>query len=173
MLTSGVGLVAATAALWVQGWRRADHRFFAGLISIAVTLSSFSVVAWAAAAIAPLPLTWALVGTLALLFGLRLYRQLLEPPPGEHSPEPCLIGLASTHLVQGVRDRLQPVVDVDVGDDPEPLSVRPSASWKGAAPRPKGSIWADPVPSLAICGVSLSGVMSEIENTGRSEMRDP
>jgi hypothetical protein len=31
---------------------------FAGLISIAVTLSLFSVVAWAAIAIAPLPLTW-------------------------------------------------------------------------------------------------------------------
>jgi hypothetical protein len=39
MLASGVGLVAATAALWVEGWRRADHRFFAGLISIAVSLS--------------------------------------------------------------------------------------------------------------------------------------
>ena len=76
MLASGVGLVAAIAALWVQGWQRADHRFFAALISIAVTLSLFSVVAWAAAAIAPLPLTWVLVGTLALLFALRLYRQL-------------------------------------------------------------------------------------------------
>jgi len=50
-VASGVGLVAATAALWVQGRRRADHRFFAGLISIAVTLSLFSVVAWAAIAI--------------------------------------------------------------------------------------------------------------------------
>jgi hypothetical protein len=51
MLASGVGLVAATAALWVQGLqgqRRADHRFFAGLISIAVTLSLFSVVTCAA-----------------------------------------------------------------------------------------------------------------------------
>ena len=86
MLASGVGLVAATAALWVQGWRRADHRFFAGLTSIAVTLSLFSVVAWAATAIAPLPLTWVLVGTLALLFALRLYRQLQEPPQGERSP---------------------------------------------------------------------------------------
>src|SRR5258707_9974922 len=74
MLASGVGLVAASAALWIQGWRRADHRFFAGLISIAVTLSLFSVVAWAATAIVPLPLTWVLVGTLALLFALRLYR---------------------------------------------------------------------------------------------------
>jgi hypothetical protein len=54
MLASGVGLVAATAALWVQGWRRADHRFFAGLTSIAVTLSLFSLVAWAATAIAPI-----------------------------------------------------------------------------------------------------------------------
>jgi cobalamin biosynthesis protein CobD/CbiB len=86
MLTSGVGLVAATAAIWVQGWRRADHRFFAGLISISVTLSFFSVVAWAATAIAPLPLTWVLVGTLALLFALRLYQQLQKPPPGEGSP---------------------------------------------------------------------------------------
>ena len=86
MLASGVGLVAATAALWVQGWRRADHRLFAGLISIAVTLSLFSVVAWAATAIAPLPLTWVLVGTLALLFALRLYRQLQESPPEERSP---------------------------------------------------------------------------------------
>ena len=86
MLASGAGLVAATAALWVQGWRRADHRFFAGLISIAVTLSLFSVVAWAAAAIAPLLLTWALVGALALLFAVRLYRELQELPPGERSP---------------------------------------------------------------------------------------
>jgi cobalamin biosynthesis protein CobD/CbiB len=85
MLASGVGLVAATAALWVQGWRRADHRFFAGLISIAVTLSLFSVIAWAATAIAPLPLTLVLVGTLALLFALRLYRQLRELPSGERS----------------------------------------------------------------------------------------
>ena len=50
MLASGVGLVAATAALWVQGGRRADHLFFAGLTSIAVTLSLFSLVAWAATA---------------------------------------------------------------------------------------------------------------------------
>jgi hypothetical protein len=87
MLASGAGLGAATAALWVQGWRRADHRFFAALISIAVSLSLFSVVAWAAIAIAPLPLTaWVLVGTLALHFALRLYRQLQEPPPDERLP---------------------------------------------------------------------------------------
>ena len=86
MLASGVALVAATAALWVQGWRRVDRRLFAGLISIAVTSILFSVVAWAATAIAPLPLTWVLVGTLALLFALRLYRQLQAPPPGRTSP---------------------------------------------------------------------------------------
>ena len=80
MFANGVGLVAATAALWVQGQRRADHRFFAGLISTAVTSSLFSVVTWAATAIAPLPFTWVLVGTLALLFALRLYRELQEPP---------------------------------------------------------------------------------------------
>src|SRR4029077_16892660 len=86
MLASGVRLVAATAALWVQGWRRAVPRCFACLISIAVTLSLFSVIAWAATAIAPLPLTWVLVGTLALLFALRLYRQLRELPSDERSP---------------------------------------------------------------------------------------
>jgi hypothetical protein len=78
MLASGVGFVAATAALWVEGWRRTDRRFFAGLISIAVTLSLFSGVAWAATAMVPLPLTWVLVGTLAILFALRLYRELQE-----------------------------------------------------------------------------------------------
>jgi hypothetical protein len=83
MMASGVGLVAATAALWVQGWRRPDPRFFAGLISIAVTLSLFSVVTWAAAVIAPSPLTWVGVGTFALLFALRLYRQLQELPLSE------------------------------------------------------------------------------------------
>ena len=85
MLASGVGLVAATAALWVQGWR-AYRRFFAFLVSIAVTVSLFSVVAWGAteiAQVAPLPLTWVFVGTLALLFALRLYRQLQDSPPSE------------------------------------------------------------------------------------------
>jgi hypothetical protein len=82
MLASGVGLVAATAALWAQGGRRADRRLFAGLTSIAVTLSLFSFVAWAVTAIAPLTLTWVIVGMLAPLFALRLYRELQEPPPG-------------------------------------------------------------------------------------------
>jgi len=86
MFASGVGLIAATAALWVQGWRRTDCRFFAVLISIAVTSILFSVVAWAAteiAQVAPLPLTWIFVATLALLFSLRLYRQLQDQPSGE------------------------------------------------------------------------------------------
>ena len=80
MLASGVGLVAATAALWVQAERQANHRLFAGLVSIAVTLSLFSFVAWAVTAIAPLPLACVLVGILAPLFALRLYRELQEPP---------------------------------------------------------------------------------------------
>ena len=86
ILASGVGLATATAALCVQGWRRADRRLFAFLISIAVTVSLFSVVAWSAteiAQVAPLPLTWIFVGTLALLFALRLYRQLQDPPPSD------------------------------------------------------------------------------------------
>ena len=86
VFASGVGLGAATAALWVQRWRRADHRFFAGLISIAVTLSLFSVITWAAIAIAPLPITGLFVGTLALLFALRLYRELQKPPRDKSSP---------------------------------------------------------------------------------------
>jgi hypothetical protein len=84
VLASGIALVAATTALWVQGWRRVDRRLFAGLISIAVTSIFFSVVACAATAIAPLFLTWVFVGTLALLFALRLYRQLQVPLPDEH-----------------------------------------------------------------------------------------
>jgi hypothetical protein len=89
ILASGVALVAATAALCVQGGRLADRRFFAFLISIAVTVSLFSVVAWGAteiAQVAPLPLTWIFVGTLALLFALRLYRQLQDPPASVARP---------------------------------------------------------------------------------------
>jgi hypothetical protein len=44
-----------------------------------------SIVDWRGA-IAPLPLTWVLVGTLALLFARRLYRELQKSPPGERSP---------------------------------------------------------------------------------------
>ena len=89
MLASGVGFVAATAALWVQRWRRENHRVFAGLISISVTSTLFLGVAWGAteiAQVAPLPLTWIFVGTLALLFALRLYRQLQDPPASVARP---------------------------------------------------------------------------------------
>jgi hypothetical protein len=86
MLAGGAGLVTATVALWLQRRRRVDPRFFAALVATAVTLSLFSVVAWAAtviARVAPLALAWVFVGTLALLFALRLYRELRLPPPGK------------------------------------------------------------------------------------------
>jgi hypothetical protein len=79
LLAGAMGFVAATAALWVQRRQMVHQRIFAGLVSVAVTLILFSVVAWAAAAlvaVAPLSLTWGLVGTLALLFAARLYREL-------------------------------------------------------------------------------------------------
>jgi len=100
VVASDVGLVAATLALWAQRWRRSDHRLFAGLISIGVTLSLVSVVACVAVAIAPLPIILALVGALAFLFALLLYRELQEPPPGER-PQPSMIELASTYDVAG------------------------------------------------------------------------
>jgi hypothetical protein len=103
MLASGVALVAATAALWVQGWRRVDRRLFAGLISIAVTSILFSVVAWAATAIAPLSLSWVLVGTLALVFAVRLYRQLQVPLPGERR-----------RFANGLSNRAKPMARADV-----------------------------------------------------------
>jgi cobalamin biosynthesis protein CobD/CbiB len=91
MLAGGAGFAAATAALWLQERRRGDHRWFAGLIAVAVTLSLFSVITWAAtliARIAPLALTWVFVATLALLFAQRLYRELRAPPSGEtHRPQ--------------------------------------------------------------------------------------
>jgi hypothetical protein len=86
MVAGGAGLVTAAAALWLQARRRVDRRLFAGLVATAVTLSLFSVVTWAAtviARVAPLALTWAFVGALALLFALRLYRELRLPPPSE------------------------------------------------------------------------------------------
>ena len=85
MLAGGAGLTAATAALWLQT-QRFNRRCFAGLISIAVTLSLFSVFAWAATAIAnvaPVALTWTFIGTLAVTFALKLYRELQSPPSSE------------------------------------------------------------------------------------------
>ena len=83
MLAGGMGIVSATTALWMQGRRMLDQRVFALLVSFTVTLVLFSLIAWAAAAIAaiePLSLTWVFVGALALLFALRLYRELRALP---------------------------------------------------------------------------------------------
>jgi len=84
IFTAFLGTVTAAAALWLERRRPIGRRCFAGLVSVAVTLSVFSVVASAATAIARTTahyLIWAFVGTLALLFALRLYRELASPPP--------------------------------------------------------------------------------------------
>jgi hypothetical protein len=84
ILAGGAGLIAATA-LWLQT-RRVSRRCFAGLVSIAVTLSLFSVLARTATAIArvaPLALTWVFIATFAVIFGLKLYRELQSPPSSE------------------------------------------------------------------------------------------
>ena len=82
ILAGAVGLVAATAALWAQGRAMIHQRIFAGLISLAVTVILFSLIAWAATVmtVAPLLLTWGFAGALALMFALRLYRELRTLP---------------------------------------------------------------------------------------------
>jgi hypothetical protein len=88
MLAGGMGIASATAALWMQGRRMVHQRLFAALVSIAVTVILFAFVAWAAAAIravASVPLTWVLVCALALLFALRLYRELRALPAIDNS----------------------------------------------------------------------------------------
>ena len=83
MVAGGMGVISATTALWMQGRRMLHHRVFALLVSFTVTLILFSLIAWAAAAIAaiaPLLLTSVLVTALALLFALRLYRELRALP---------------------------------------------------------------------------------------------
>jgi uncharacterized membrane protein len=83
MLAGGMGIASATAALWMQGRRMVHQRVFAALVSATVTVILFSLVAWAAAALmasTPLPVLWFLVGGLALLFALRLYRELRTLP---------------------------------------------------------------------------------------------
>ena len=83
MLAGGMGIASATAALWMQGRRMVHQRVFAGLVSITVTVVLFSVIAWAAAAVMTsklIPAIWLLVGTLALMFALRLYRELRTLP---------------------------------------------------------------------------------------------
>ena len=85
ILAGAVGLVAATAALWAQGRAMIHQRIFAGLISLAVTVILFSLIAWAATVmtVAPLLLTWGFVGALALMFALRLYRELRTLPEAD------------------------------------------------------------------------------------------
>jgi hypothetical protein len=83
MIAGAMGVVSATTALWMHGRSMLHQRIFALLVSFAITVILFSLVAWAAAAIvaiAPLWLTWVFVGTLALLFALRLYRELRTLP---------------------------------------------------------------------------------------------
>jgi len=83
MVAGGMGFVTATTALWMHGRRMLDQRLFALLVSFTVTLILFSLIAWAAAAIAaiaPLLSTWVFVAALALLFALRLYRELRALP---------------------------------------------------------------------------------------------
>jgi hypothetical protein len=88
IVAGGMGIVSATTALLMQGRRMLHPRIFALLVSFTVTLILFSLIAWVAAAItsvASLSLTWVLVGTLALLFAKRLYRELrafptIDPP---------------------------------------------------------------------------------------------
>ena len=83
MVAGGMGVVSATTTLWMQGRQVLHHRAFALLVSFTITLILFSLIAWAAAAIAavaPLLLTWVLIASLALLFAVRLYRELRALP---------------------------------------------------------------------------------------------
>jgi hypothetical protein len=83
ILPGGVAVVTAGVALWLAGRRRIDRRYFAGSVAIAVSASVFSVIAWVTTAImhgAPLPLIWAIVGAVAVVFAVRLYRELHAPP---------------------------------------------------------------------------------------------
>ena len=85
MLAGVIGLIAATAALWAQGRAMIHQRIFAGLISLAVTVILFSLIAWAATVmtVAPLLLTWGFVGALALMFAQRLYHELRTLPEAD------------------------------------------------------------------------------------------
>ena len=88
MLAGSMGIASATAALWMQGRRMVNQRVFAALVSAAVTVILFSIVAWTAAAVmtgAPLPVICLLVGMLALPFALRLYRELRSLPAIDNS----------------------------------------------------------------------------------------
>ena len=81
----GVGVLAAAAALWLEGSQRIGRRCFAGLVALAVASSVFSFLAGAATGIArttPSRLTWAFVIALAVLIAVRLYRELRVLPDG-------------------------------------------------------------------------------------------
>ena len=83
MIAGAMSVVSATTALWMQGRRMLHQRIFALLVSFAITVILFSLMAWAAVAIVaitPLSPIWVLVGALALLFALRLYRELRALP---------------------------------------------------------------------------------------------
>lgn len=84
MLTGAVGLAMATAALCLHA-RLSGRRSFAALVAVAVTLSLFSLFAWAAEIVRALPslVTWSLICALALIFSLKLYRELQALPSGE------------------------------------------------------------------------------------------
>ena len=88
LITAGMmGLLAASIALCLHR-RRMNRRLFAGLIAFAATSSLFSVLGLAATAtgrFAQLPLIWALIGGLSLLFALRLYRELQPAASSEQS----------------------------------------------------------------------------------------
>jgi hypothetical protein len=81
----GVGLIAASAALWLESRGRIGRRCFAGLLALAIGSSVISLLAWAATAmarIASLPLSWSIAVALAVLIALRLYRELQVLPGG-------------------------------------------------------------------------------------------
>jgi hypothetical protein len=89
IVPGGVGLVAAGAALWLESRRRIGRRCFAGLLALAVGASAFSVLAWAATAIARIaavPLTWGFAVAIAVLLAARLYRELQVLPGDPRSP---------------------------------------------------------------------------------------
>jgi hypothetical protein len=75
-------MTGAALALWMHGRQMLHKRIFAVLVSVTATVSLFSMIGWTAVAVAtvaPVLITWAFVGTLALLFGFRLYRELRDP----------------------------------------------------------------------------------------------
>ena len=78
-VASGCAIACAALALCVHGRQMLHQRIFAVLVSVAITVMVFSMIAWGALAVAaeaPVLMTWAFVGMLALLFAVRLYREL-------------------------------------------------------------------------------------------------